>query len=436
MPAGAQFDLALNTQEAADGSLSGFVSYAAELFEARTIARLARHFVRLLEGICADPSQPIGLLPLLEEDEQAQLATWNDTAKDYGPQVNLSERISQQAARTPQAPALVFGDAALSYAELEARINQLANRLRSLGVQRGSLVGISLERSLELVIGLHAIVRAGGAYVPLDPEYPLERLAYLLEDSGVDLLLSHSALVERLPLPVRAQGPGPGSRRLQCRAGHTTGSQPAGQRSGLRHLHLRLHRQAQGRPATATRPWPTEFLWMQEAYQLGAGECGAGENPVQSSTSRYGSSSGRWSPAPAWPLPRRATTVIRRSWWSLSSATRSVRCTSYRPCCRPSSCIRMSSNCQSLTRVICSGEALPAELQVRTFQRLPQAGLYNLYGPTVAAIECAASHWTCVEEGRTLCQSAGRSPTCACISLMPSSTRCRRACPASCISPA
>src|SRR5690606_18881332 len=88
-----------------------------------------------------------------------------------------------------------------SYVELEQRINQLANRLRSLGVQRGSLVGISLERSLELVIGLHAIVRAGGAYVPLDPEYPLERLAYLLEDSGVDLLLSHSALVERLPLP-------------------------------------------------------------------------------------------------------------------------------------------------------------------------------------------------------------------------------------------
>jgi amino acid adenylation domain-containing protein/non-ribosomal peptide synthase protein (TIGR01720 family) len=394
--AGAQFDLALDTEEAADGSLSGFVSYAAELFEARTVARLARHFVRLLEGICADPSQPIGLLPLLEEDEQAQLATWNDTAKDYGPQVNLSERISQQAARTPQAPALVFGEQTLSYSELEQRINQLANRLRSLGVQRGSLVGISLERSLELVIGLHAIVRAGGAYVPLDPEYPLERLAYLLEDSGVDLLLSHSALVERLPLPAGLKALG--LDREDCSAEPVT--PPAVSLQGNDLAYVIYTSGSTGKPKGAGNSHEAlanRILWMQEAYQLGAGDVVLQKTPFSFDVSVWEF---------FWPLitgaclavaapgdhrdPQKLVELIQRH---------KVSTLHFVPSMLQAFLLHPDvEQCQSLTRVICSGEALPAELQVRTFQRLPQAGLYNLYGPTEAAID--VSHWTCVEEGR------------------------------------
>ncbi|WP_218276613.1 non-ribosomal peptide synthetase, partial [Pseudomonas sp. HMWF032] len=394
--AGAQFDLALDTEEAADGSLSGFVSYAAELFEARTIARLARHFVRLLEGICADPSQPIGLLPLLEEDEQAQLATWNDTAKDYGPQVFLSERISQQAARTPQAPALVFGEQTLSYAELEARINQLANRLRSFGVQRGSLVGISLERSLELVIGLHAIVRAGGAYVPLDPEYPLERLAYLLEDSGVDLLLSHSALVERLPLPAGLKALC--LDREDCSAEPVT--PPAISLQGNDLAYVIYTSGSTGKPKGAGNSHEAlanRILWMQEAYQLGAGDVVLQKTPFSFDVSVWEF---------FWPLitgaclavaapgdhrdPQKLVELIQRH---------KVSTLHFVPSMLQAFLLHPDvEQCQSLTRVICSGEALPAELQVRTFQRLPQAGLYNLYGPTEAAID--VSHWTCVEEGR------------------------------------
>jgi len=394
--AGAQFDLALDTEESADGSLSGFVSYAAELFEARTIARLARHFVRLLEGICADPSQPIGLLPLLEEGEQAQLAAWNDTTQDYGPLVNLSERISQQAARTPQAPALVFGEQVLSYAELEARINQLANRLRSLGVQRGSLVGISLERSLELVIGLHAIVRAGGAYVPLDPEYPLERLAYLLEDSGVDLLLSHSALVECLPLPAGLKALG--LDREDCSAEPVTPPAVSLQADDLAYLIYTSG--STGKPKGAGNSHAAlanRILWMQEAYQLGAGDVVLQKTPFSFDVSVWEF---------FWPLitgaclavaapgdhrdPQKLVELIQRH---------KVSTLHFVPSMLQAFLLHPDvEQCQSLTRVICSGEALPAELQVRTFQRLPGAGLYNLYGPTEAAID--VSHWTCVEEGR------------------------------------
>ncbi|SIR86494.1 non-ribosomal peptide synthase domain TIGR01720/amino acid adenylation domain-containing protein [Aquipseudomonas alcaligenes] len=393
--AGAQFDLALDTEESADGSLSGFVSYAAELFEARTIARLARHFVRLLEGICADPSQAIGLLPLLEEDEQAQLATWNDTAKDRGPLVNLSERISLQAARTPQAPALVFGAQTLSYAELEARINQLANRLRSLGVQRGSLVGISLERSLELVIGLHAIVRAGGAYVPLDPEYPLERLAYLLEDSGVDLLLSHSALVERLPLPA-------GFKALcldreDCSAEPVT--PPAISLQGNDLAYVIYTSGSTGKPKGAGNSHEAlanRILWMQEAYQLGAGDVVLQKTPFSFDVSVWEF---------FWPLVTGACLAVaapgdHRDPQKLVELIQRHRVSTlhFVPSMLQAFLLHPDvEQCQSLTRVICSGEALPAELQVRTFQRLPQAGLYNLYGPTEAAID--VSHWTCVEEG-------------------------------------
>ncbi|WP_137973083.1 non-ribosomal peptide synthetase [Pseudomonas sp. F(2018)] len=394
--AGAQFDLAMDTEEAADGTLSGFVSYAAELFEARTIARLARHFVRLLEGICADPSQPIGLLPLLEEDEQAQLAAWNDTTQDYGPLVNMSEGISQQAARTPQAPALVFGEQTLSYAELETRINRLANRLRSLGVQRGSLVGISLERSLELVIGLHAIVRAGGAYVPLDPEYPLERLAYLLEDSGVDLLLSHSALVERLPLPAGLKALG--LDREDCSA--ESAEPPRVELQGNDLAYVIYTSGSTGKPKGAGNSHEAlanRILWMQDAYQIGAGDVVLQKTPFSFDVSVWEF---------FWPLitgaclavaapgdhrdPQKLVELIQRH---------KVSTLHFVPSMLQAFLLHPDvEQCQSLTRVICSGEALPAELQVRTFQRLPGASLYNLYGPTEAAID--VSHWTCVEEGR------------------------------------
>ena len=168
----AKFDLALSLDESADG-LQASWEYASDLFEATTIERMAGHFQVLLEAIAANPEQRIGELPLLTAPERHQLLVhWNDTATDYPKDHCIHQLCEEQAARTPEAVAVVFEDQQLTYAELKARANQLAHHLLALGVGPEVLVGICMERSLDLIIGLLGILKAGGAYLPLDPSYP------------------------------------------------------------------------------------------------------------------------------------------------------------------------------------------------------------------------------------------------------------------------
>src|SRR5258706_7717903 len=194
----AKFDLQLSMMEAS-GELWARFDYATDLFEASTIARLADHFVRLLDGIVGEPQRRVSELSLLGEAERHQLVSeWNDTAVAY-PQHCLHELFAAQAARTPDAVAVTYDDAALSYGELEQRANQLAHYLRRLGVGPETVVGLCAERSLEMVVGLIGILKAGGAYLPLDPSYPAERLGYMLADAHVPVLLTQEALMDRLP---------------------------------------------------------------------------------------------------------------------------------------------------------------------------------------------------------------------------------------------
>ena len=177
--------------------------YATDLFDRATIERMMGHWRALLEGIVADPAQPISRLPLLAPDERRQLLEqWNATAVDV-PQRCAHELFEEQAERTPQAVAVETGDERLTYAELNARANRLAHYLRARGVGSEVLVGLCVERSFELVVGLLAIWKAGGVYVPLDPSYPAQRLAYLLEDTGAALLLTSAGLLSRLPRAAR-----------------------------------------------------------------------------------------------------------------------------------------------------------------------------------------------------------------------------------------
>ena len=158
---------------------------------------MAGHFQTLLEAIVADPDQSIATLPILTEAERHQiLVEWNDTAADYPKDKCIHQLFEEQVERTPDAIALEFEDKQITYRELNRRANQLAHYLISLGIGPEKLVGICVERSIEMVVGLLGILKAGGAYVPLDPAYPKERLRFMLEDSQVSVLLTQENLVE------------------------------------------------------------------------------------------------------------------------------------------------------------------------------------------------------------------------------------------------
>jgi amino acid adenylation domain-containing protein len=193
-PRGSKFDMTLVLWESEDGDVGGIIEYATDLFEPDTIERLFTHFVTLLEGIAANPLQRVSALPILSEEEHRQAVTgWNTTSASY-PQRCLHELFAEQAERTPQAVAVVFNNERLTYRDLDERANMLAWHLRSLGVGPDTIVGLCLNRSPALVIGLLGIVKAGGAYLPLDPNYPASRLGYICADAKPRLIVSEAAL--------------------------------------------------------------------------------------------------------------------------------------------------------------------------------------------------------------------------------------------------
>lgn len=195
----AAFDLHLSLAET-DGEIIGSLEYSTELFEPATIARMIKHFQNLLFGIVANPQAKLFELPLLTASEQHQLLVeWNDTQTDWTQDLCIHQLIEQQAEKTPDAIAIIFEQQQLTYRELNQQANQLADYLQTLGVKPEVLVGICVERSLEMVVGLLGILKAGGAYVPLDPTYPQERLAFMLEDAQVQVLLTQKHLLEKLP---------------------------------------------------------------------------------------------------------------------------------------------------------------------------------------------------------------------------------------------
>ncbi|MGK8767836.1 pyoverdine non-ribosomal peptide synthetase PvdD [Pseudomonas aeruginosa] len=195
----AQFDLTLDIQEDENGIWASF-DYATDLFDASTVERLAGHWRNLLRGIVANPRQRLGELPLLDAPERRQtLSEWNPAQRECVVQGTLQQRFEEQARQRPQAVALILDEQRLSYGELNARANRLAHCLIARGVGADVPVGLALERSLDMLVGLLAILKAGGAYLPLDPAAPEERLAHILDDSGVRLLLTQGHLLERLP---------------------------------------------------------------------------------------------------------------------------------------------------------------------------------------------------------------------------------------------
>ncbi|MCB0099886.1 MAG: AMP-binding protein, partial [Caldilineaceae bacterium] len=176
------------------------LTYDLSRFDPAAIEQMAGHLQTLLASLIARPNETVGDLPLLSETEQRQIVEeWNGTPTDYAGAQCVHQLFEAQVAAQPDKIALVFGDEELTYGELDGRANQLAHYLQSLGVGAEVLVGICVERSLEMVVGVLAVLKAGGAYLPLDPNYPTERLAFMVDDAAVSVLLSQGHLQDRLP---------------------------------------------------------------------------------------------------------------------------------------------------------------------------------------------------------------------------------------------
>jgi amino acid adenylation domain-containing protein len=195
----AKFDLTLELEETATG-INGCFEYRTDLFDDGTVSRMVGHFQTLLESVVANPQTPIANLSLLTPQETQQLLVeWNQTQTDYPQDKCIHQLIEQQVEATPDAVAVVFEGQQLTYRDLNSQANQLARYLQSLGVSSNALVGISVERSLEMAVGFLGIFKAGAAYVPLDPSYPAERLAFMLEDSQASVILTQKHLLNILP---------------------------------------------------------------------------------------------------------------------------------------------------------------------------------------------------------------------------------------------
>lgn len=192
----AQFELTLAMADTENG-LSGAFQYNTDLFDEGTIRRMAEHYRVLLEGIVADPDATLRELPLLTDEEQRQIVfEWNDTGQSSPAEQCLHELFERQVEQTPEAIALIYEDQQLTFRELNSRANRLARHLHTLGVRAETLIGILMPRSVEMLVCLLSVLKAGAAYVPLDPQHPPERLVFMVDDAGVEVLLVEPRLVD------------------------------------------------------------------------------------------------------------------------------------------------------------------------------------------------------------------------------------------------
>lgn len=380
-------------------------TYDRQRFDDSAITRLLHHLRTLLVGMIANAEQQLLQVPILTEVERHQLLSeWNGPKTDYPKGQCIHELFEAQVERSPDGVAVVFEDQHLTYQELNRRANQLAHYLRKLGVSPEVLVGISAERSLEMVVGLVGILKAGGAYVPLDPTYPKERLAFMLEDARVPVLLTQEQVFESLS-----------DHEAQVVCLDTGWGVIAGE-SGENPVHGVMDDNpayviytsgSTGRPKGAINTHGgirNRLLWKQESYQLTEADRVLQKTPFSFDVSVWEF---------FWPLLTGACLVVARPEGHKDSAylvksiiEQGITTMHFVP-----SMLRVFVQedgleaCSSLRRVICSGETLPFDLQERFFTRL-DAELHNLYGPTEAAID--VTFWACERESKQQVVPIGR----------------------------
>jgi amino acid adenylation domain-containing protein len=387
-----RFKLKLAFEQRAD-TLAAILHYDGLLFEASSVERLAAQLCRLAESAAAGPQAPPAALEILgDEERRLVLREFNPAGAPYANDKCLHHLFEEQAARTPDSTALVFEDESLTYRELNERSNRLARRLLALGVGADSLVGVCVERSVEMVVALLGVMKAGGAYVPLDPSYPQERLAFMLEDSRPQVLLTQEHL--SYTLPERE-----GMRMLlldrDWEEVARESAEPTGVGVSNDGLAYCIYTSGStGRPKgvlISHRGICNRLLWMQSAFPLTASDRLLQKTPYSFDAS-------------VWelfvPLMSGAALVMARPGGHQDSAylVRAVAEQKITVLQLVPSMLQVVlgergiGECDSLRRVYCGGEVLPASLQER-FHASLGAELHNLYGPTEVSID--ATHWTC-----------------------------------------
>ncbi|MEE2034599.1 non-ribosomal peptide synthetase, partial [Rhodococcus chondri] len=280
----AQYDLSVTLVEPAggDGSYLGEIGYATDIFDLDTVAVLAERLVRVLAALAADPDCAVGDLTLIDADERHRmLVEWNDTARPATEEL-LLDRFGAQAQRTPHAPAVVFGDEVVDYAEFDRRVDALARVLIERGVAPETLVGVCMSRSSDMLLAIYAILRAGGGYVPLDPEHPLERTSYVLEIAAPLLVLTTASDRDALPPQIAAVD-------VASLDLHSVPRNPvtaADLRGELRPdntAYVIFTSGSTGRPkgvAVSHRSVVNQMAWMAERYDLGPGDTALHKTPI------------------------------------------------------------------------------------------------------------------------------------------------------------
>jgi len=388
----AKFDLSLSLREAGD-RLTGGVTYATALFRRETVERFTGYLRRVLEQMVADDTRPVERLAILPEAERAQvLKGWNRTEAPYPAASCLHQLFEEQVERTPDATAVVFEGESVSYAELNRRANRLAHHLRGLGVGPDVPVGLCVERGHEMMAGLLAVLKAGGAYVALDPGYPRDRVAYMLADSAPAAVLTLQRLRDRLrgtAVPVlELDG-----------AAAAWAHQPATNlgRGDLTPDHLAYviyTSGSTGRPkgvGVPHRAVVNTLTWMEALSGLGAGDSVLHKTP-------YSFDASLRELIPALLVGGRLVLARpdgHRDPEYLLETIRRERITALHgvPSLLQALLDEGMEGCTSLRFVMCGGEALSADVARRFAAQAPWARLYNVYGPTEAAVDVTA--WPC-----------------------------------------
>ena len=373
------------------------IAFDRQRFDGVTIKRILGHLNVLLEGMAEDPYRSLVELPILTDSERHQiLFGWNDTRVDYSQDRLIHELFEDQAKRAPDDVAVVFEEEQLTYGDLNRRANQLAHYLQSIGVGPEVFVGVAMERSLEMIVGLYSILKAGGAYVPIDPTYPAERITHMLEDANVPVLLTQAKLLDRLS-PHEAQVIRLDTDWDDLMAGQSTENPVC--KATLENLAYTIYTSGStGKPKgvmNSHRGILNRLLWMQEAYHLTACDRVLQKTPFSFDVSVWEF---------FWPLMFGARLVVARPEGHKDSdylvqtiIDEKITTMHFVP-----SMLQLFlaakdlEKCDSLRQVICSGEALPLDLQNRFFDRLG-AKLHNLYGPTEAAVD--VTYWECQRGG-------------------------------------